>query len=261
MQLASLVSERFGFKIPSGYMRMMEAGLLSAPAIRPKSADVPELVVRALATSDLQWLSPGEIIARVERQKRQVRVGAVKMQRYGMPEDDKAKGAALLDRGWPSDFVFIPFAERRSGDEWGWAPSLGDPFAVEPPILLVSRESEDARIVAPTFATFLFRMTLDALAECPHDAKEMSLAERVAMLRGSARAVVDFLPAELSARIDRVLDLPIRKVNVRVLREKGGKFFRTADSTYLSLVGTDWAARIIREELEDPRVDQPLRID
>jgi hypothetical protein len=48
---------------------------------------------------------------------------------------------------------------------------------------------------------------------------------------------------------------------VRTLREKNNKFYRTSEATHLSLVGTDWAARIIREELEDPRVDQPLRID
>ena len=162
---------------------------------------------------------------------------------------------------WPSDFVFIPFAERRSGDEWGWAPSLGEPGANEPPVLLISKGKDDARIVAPSFSTFLFRMTLESLAQCPHDPAEMSLAARVNMLRGSARAVLDFLPAELSARLDRVLELPIRKVTVRTLREKAGKFFRTSDTTHLSLVGTDWAARIIREELEDPRLDQPLRID
>jgi hypothetical protein len=127
--------------------------------------------------------------------------------------------------------------------------------------MCVPHESEDARIVAPTFATFLFRKTLEALAQCPHAPSEMSLGERVAMLRGSARAVLDFLPAELSARLDRVLDLPVRKVTVRTLREKNGKFFRTNESTHLSLVAADWAARIVREELEDARVDQPLRID
>lgn len=259
MQLASLVSERFGFKIPGGYVRMSEAGLLlsssssgSRPKKKTKSSSKSKnkkkktrstRSERALAACDLQWLSAEEIAARVERQ---------------------SSGGARISLGggrWPSDFVFIPFAERRNGDEWGWAPSLGEPGAVEPPVLLISKENDDARIVAPSFATFLFRMTLESLAQCPHDPAEMSLGARVALLRGSARAVLDFLPAELSARLDRVLELPIRKVTVRTLREKGGKFFRTSDTTHLSLVGTDWAARIIREELEDPRLDQPLRID
>jgi hypothetical protein len=268
MQLASLVSERFGFKIPGGYVRMSEAGLLlsssSAPKTKKKASSSSSSSskskmkkkaararatksgdrARALAATDLQWLSAQEIAARVERQS--------------------AAGARVSLGGgrWPSDFVFIPFAERpRSGDEWGWAPSLGEPGAVEPPVLLLSKENDDARIVAPSFATFLFRMTLESLAQCPHDPIEMSLASRVALLRGSARAVLDFLPAELSARLDRVLELPIRKVTVRTLREKKGKFFRTSETTHLSLVGTDWAARIVREELEDPRLDQPLRID
>jgi hypothetical protein len=127
--------------------------------------------------------------------------------------------------------------------------------------MYIPNGSEDAQIVAPTFATYLFRMTLQALAQCPHDPSVMSLAERIGILRGSARAVLDFLPAELSARLDRVLALPVRKVTVRVLRERDGKFFRSGEATHLSLVGSDWAARIVREELEDARVDQPLRID
>lgn len=255
MQLASIVSERFGFAIPAGYVRMTEAGLLSqasrtgATAAKGKAKDGPKATspkagagrparTRALATSDVHWLSASEIAARIE----------------------KHGGRAWRPR-WPLDFVFVPFAESGEGDEWGWAPSLGEPGASEPPVMCVPHESEDARIVAPTFATFLFRMTLESLAQCPHTPSEMSLAERIAMLRGSARAVLDFLPAELSARLDRVLDLPVRKVTVRTLREKNGKFFRTNESTHLSLVASDWAARIVREELEDARVDQPLRID
>jgi hypothetical protein len=261
MQLASIVSERFGFKIPSGYARMTEAGLLASPPARARSgeatpsrknskkadaknpssrrhaASAPR--TRALATTDVQWLTTEEIAVRIER--------------HG--------GRASWRPRWPADFVFIPFAERRSGGQWGWAPSLGEPGAAEPPVLFIAHDSEDARVVAPTFAAFLFRMTLESLAQCAHDPSEMSLGERVSMLRGSARAVLDFLPAELSARLDRVLELPIRKVMVRTLREKNGKFFRTSDTTHLSLVGTDWAARIVREELEDSRVDQPLRID
>ncbi|MBX3225583.1 MAG: hypothetical protein KF795_34070, partial [Labilithrix sp.] len=222
---------------------------------------------RALAACDLSWLAAEEIAARVER---------------SVPSPGPR--AARASR-WGAGFVFIPFAENRSGDEWGWAPSLGEPGAVEPPVMfcplgvgrsaaagtpqrsgmralrLSSHDTEDARIVAPTFATFLFRMTLESLAECPHDPSEMDLAERIATLRGSARAVLDFLPAELSARLDRVLDLPVRKVMVRTLRERGGKFYRASEATHLSLVGTEWAARIVREELEDARVDQPLRID
>ena len=125
----------------------------------------------------------------------------------------------------------------------------------------LTKDTAEARIVAPTFATFLFRMTLESLAYCPHDKSEMELTERIEMLRGSTRAVLDFLPAELSARLDRVLELPVRKVTVRSLREKDGKFYRASETTHLSLVATEWAARIVREELEDPRVDQPLRID
>ena len=250
MQLASIVSERFGFAIPGGYVRMTEAGLLSqarsatSPARRRKSKSPSKkkreraATARALATSDVHWLNAPEIAARI----------------------DKHGGRAWRPR-WPSDFVFVPFAESSHGDEWGWAPSLGEPGAVEPPVMYIPHESEDARIVAPTFATFLFRMTLESLAQCPHEASEMSLAERIAMLRGSARAVLDFLPAELSARLDRVLDLPVRKVTVRTRRERNGKFFRTNETTHLSLVATEWAARIVREELEDTRVDQPLRID
>jgi hypothetical protein len=127
--------------------------------------------------------------------------------------------------------------------------------------MYIPHESEDARIVAPTFATFLFRMTLETLAQCPHDPSVMSLGERIGVLRTSARLVLDFLPAELSARLDRVLDLPVRKVVVRTLRERNGRFFRVNEATHLSLVATEWAARIVREELEDARVDQPLRID
>lgn len=257
MQIASIVSERFGFKIPSGYVRMAEAGLLAAarssePANSPRKSGgkkaagkkasatpVSKRAARALAVTELEWLTADEIAVRIER--------------HG--------GRASWRPRWPADFVFIPFAERRSGGQWGWAPSLGEPGANEPPVLFIAHDSEDARIVAPTFAAFLFRMTLESLAQCAHDPSEMSLAERVTTLRGSARAVLDFLPAELSARLDRVLELPIRKVTVRTLREKNGKFFRTSDTTHLSLVGTDWAARIVREELEDPRLDQPLRID
>ncbi len=253
MQLASIVSERFGFKIPFGYVRMMEAGLLAStrsgelargdskrkPTTSSKNRATVQSRVRALAASDLSWLTTDEIAVRIER--------------HG--------GRASWRPRWPADFVFIPFAERASGGQWGWAPSLGEPGASEPPVLFIAHDTEDARIVAPTFAAFLFRMTLESLAQCAHDPKEMSLAERVGMLRGSARAVLDFLPAELSARLDRVLELPIRKVTVRTLREKNGKFFRTSNATHLSLVGTDWAARIVREELEDPRLDQPLRID
>jgi hypothetical protein len=262
MHLASIVSERFGFAIPAGYVRMTEAGLLcqakyaNAMTERAKSkadsrsAKAANAVsskgnksnkgnkARALATSDVHWLSASEIVARIE----------------------KHGGRAWRPR-WPLDFVFVPFAESTEGDEWGWAPSLGEPGASEPPVMCVPHDSEDARIIAPTFATFLFRMTLEALAVCPHEASQMALGERVAMLRGSARVVLDFLPAELSARLDRVLDLPVRKVTVRTLREKNGKFFRTNESTHLSLVASDWAARIVREELEDARVDQPLRID
>ncbi|MBX3263365.1 MAG: hypothetical protein KIS78_15765 [Labilithrix sp.] len=278
MQLASVVSERFGFKVPGVYVRMSEAGLLavarSAPAKAAKStrrsdAEPPAPKgkklysrARALAACDLAWLSAEEIVARVER---------------SMPTPGQ-RASSRASR-WGSAFVFVPFAESRAGDEWGWAPSLGEPGAVEPPVMFRplgvreparsgvrplrfgALETEDARIVAPTFATFLFRLTLESLAECPHDPSEMDLAERVAMLRGSARAVLDFLPAELSARLDRVLDLPVRKVMVRTLRERGGKFFRASETTHLSLVGTEWAARIVREELEDPRIDQPLRVD
>jgi len=250
MHLASIVSERFGFAIPAGYVRMTEAGLLSRPAVtakkkssakskKKKSAKVKRVrssLVRALAVTDIQWLNAQEIAARVERH------------------------GGRLPR-WPANFVFIPFAESRAGDQWGWAPSLGEPGANEPPVILVAHDTEDARIVAPSFATFLFRMTLESLAQCPHTASEMSLAERISLMRGSARSVLDFLPAELSARLDRVLDLPVRKVTVRTLREKNGKFFRTSESTHLSLVASDWAARIVREELEDARIDQPLRID
>lgn len=258
MHLASIVSERFGFKLPHAYVRMTEAGLLSSKtpasngtagstkksaskkkAVKKTASAKPKAAVRALATCDLQWLNVPEIAARLER--------------HG--------GRASWRPRWPADFVFVPFAERRSGDEWGWAPSLGEPGASEPPILFIARDTEDARIVAPTFAAFLFRMTLESLAECRHDPSEMSLVERVALLRGSARAVLDFLPAELSARLDRVLDLPVRKVTTVSLREKANKFYRTSALTHISLCNGDWAARIVREELEDPRVDQPLRID
>jgi hypothetical protein len=255
MHLASIVSERFGFAIPGGYVRMTEAGLLAqsrgavpapggAAKKKPRRKAAPAKArpgkagARALATSDVHWLNVPEIAARIE----------------------KHSGRAWRPR-WPADFVFVPFAESSNGDEWGWAPSLGEPGAVEPPVMYIPHESEDARIVAPTFATFLFRMTLASLAQCPHDASLMSLGERISVLRASARVVLDFLPAELSARLDRVLDLPVRKVTVRTLREKNGKFFRTNESTHLSLVPTEWADRIVREELEDARVDQPLRID
>jgi hypothetical protein len=256
MQLASIVSERFGFAIPAGYVRMTEAGLLSqvrqttsdlAPKGKSRAAKKTKANrapssrthrVRALATTDVQWLSASEIAARLE----------------------KHGGRAWRPR-WPVGFVFVPFAESSRGGEWGWAPSLGEPGAVEPPVMYVPHESEDARIVSPTFATFLFRMTLEALAQCPHDPSVMPLGERIGLLRLSARIVLDFLPAELSARLDRVLDLPVRKVVVRTLREKNGRFFRANEATHLSLVGTEWAARIIREEIEDSRVDQPLRID
>ena len=251
MQLASIVSERFGFKIPHVYVRMTEAGLLALPRSGAKttSAEPPKTKkvytrARALAACDLQWLSTEEIAARLER-----------------TAPAGGRRSALRSSRWPSDFVFVPFAENRSGDEWGWVPSLGEPGAVEPPVMFLTQDSAEARIVAPTFATFLFRMTLESLARCPHDRSEMDLTERIAMLRGSARAVLDFLPAELSARLDRVLELPVRKVTVRTLREKDGKFYRAGETTHLSLVATDWAARIVREELEDPRVDQPLRID
>ena len=244
MQLASIVSERFGFKIPSVYVRMTEAGLLALPrpGVKTPTASKGKTFytrARALAACDLHWLSTQEIAARVERST--------------SPAGRRAR--------WPSDFVFVPFAESRSGGEWGWAPSLGEPGAVEPPIMWLTQDMAEARIVAPTFATFLFRMTLESLAHCPHDKSEMALTERIAMLRGSTRAVLDFLPAELSARLDRVLELPVRKVTVRSLRERDGKFYRASDTTHLSLVATEWAARIVREELEDPRVDQPLRID
>ena len=255
MQLASIVSERFGFAIPAGYVRMTEAGLLSNPRggegavkskargslAKKKSAKAPAsrtLRARALSTCDLSWLTASEIAARLE----------------------KTAGRSLRPR-WPATFVFVPFAENSQGGEWGWVPSLGEPGAVEPPVMYIPPESEDARIVAPTFATFLFRMTLEALAQCPHDPSTMTLGERIGLLRLSARLVLDFLPAELSARLDRVLDLPVRKVVVRTLREKNGRFFRAGEATHLSLVGTEWAARIVREELEDARVDQPLRID
>ena len=248
MQLASIVSERFGFAIPGSYGRMVEAGLLSAPPrskkhgkARPAAKMKPASAtpVRALATSDLHWLAAAEIAARIER---------LEQSRTRRPR-------------WPADFVFVPFAESGEGNEWGWAPSLGVPGTSEPPIMLISRDTGDARIVAPTFATFLFRMTLEALAQCPHDPASMSLPARIHLLRESARAVLDFLPAELSARLDRVLDLPVRKVVVRTLRERNGRFFRVAEATHLSLVAADWAARIVREEIEDARVDQILRID
>ena len=249
MQLASIVSERFGFALPAGYVRMTEAGLLSqprpaadsarrAPPGQRKKKRAPVLRTRALATCDVHWLNAPEIAARIE----------------------KHAGRARRPP-WPSSFVFVPFAESSDGDECGWAPSLGEPGAVEPPVMYIPRASEDARIVAPTFATFLFRRTLEALAECPHDPAAMPLAERVAALRNSARAVLDFLPAELAARLDRVLDLPVRKVTVVTLRERAGKFYRATEAVHLSLVASDWAARIVREELEDARVDQPLRMN
>ena len=251
MQLASIVSERFGFKIPHAYVRMTEAGLLALtrPGVKTPATKAPKektfyTRARALAACDLQWLSTQEIAARVERS--------------AVPA---GRRAGYRPSRWPSDFVYVPFAENRSGDEWGWAPSLGEPGAVEPPIMFLTQDRAEARIVAPTFATFLFRMTLESLAHCPHDRSEMALGERIAMLRESTRAVLDFLPAELSARLDRVLELPVRKVTVRSLREKDGKFYRASETTHLSLVAAEWAARIVREELEDPRVDQPLRID
>ncbi len=261
MQLASIVSERFGFKIPQAYVRMAEAGLLALArsGVKSPSADASKTKKlytreRALAACDLQWLSTEEIAARIQRS-------------YSNASSDDpsvlsgGRRSFFRSSRWPADFVYVPFAENRAGDEWGWAPSLGEPGAVEPPIMFLTQDAAEGRIAAPTFATFLFRMTLESLAHCPHDKSEMALSERIAMLRGSTRAVLDFLPAELSARLDRVLELPIRKVTVRALREKDGKFYRASETTHLSLVAADWAARIVREELEDPRVDQPLRID
>ena len=85
MQVASIVSERFGFKIPGGYVRMTEAGLLgqarspqvakvgkpSKAAAKTKTAK-PKAVysrARALAACDLQWLSGVEIAARIVREE------------------------------------------------------------------------------------------------------------------------------------------------------------------------------------------------
>src|SRR4051812_8011266 len=116
MHLASIVSERFGFAIPGGYARMTEAGLLSharpssaakpsgKPAAKASAKSKPKPAstrARALATCDVHWLTAEEIVARIE----------------------KHGGRAWRPR-WPLDFVFVPFAENREGDEWGWAPSL-----------------------------------------------------------------------------------------------------------------------------------------
>ena len=141
------------------------------------------------------------------------------------------------------------------------------------PLFLAVRETLDQTKLGRPRERYVLSASLVAL-DAQKDGKSVSATAVVslvlrrekehtlhAMLRGSARAVLDFLPAELSARLDRVLELPVRKVTVRTLREKDGKFYRAGDTTHLSLVATDWAARIVREEIEDPRVDQPLRID
>lgn len=230
----------YGIAIPESYQSMQSRGLLSYGKDRTDwKENWKRILVQAppaLSGCDIEWLSAEELVRRAER--------------YG--------GRPRWRREWPEHFVFVAFASTGAGDEWGWAPSLRMDSA-ETPIVYIEHDSDEARIAAPSFAGFLFRMALAALAHCPHDRKEMPLRERIGMLRKSTTRVLDYVPNEMRVVLEKVSSRPFRKVITRSLRERDGRFFRGAEDVYLSIVSEQWANDIVRRTLGYDRLDEAIR--
>ena len=228
----------YGVTVPSSYAAMQRDGLLRYGASRDDwKQNWHTLLLTAppaLAATDFEWMPPEEIL-----------------------ETATANGGrSPLRPAWPDTFRFVQFAHNGAGDGWGWAPTLADDGAHEAPIVFIEHDSDEAFIVAPTFHGFVFRMTLESLAEIHHDPKQQKLAETVAIARGRTRRVLPYLPPELAWTLERVLGFPLRKVVTRRLREDNGTFYGKAEGTFYHLVFESTARAMIRRALAYPRLDE-----
>jgi hypothetical protein len=227
----------FGITVPASWTAMWDAGLLRYGTSREDWKQNRRTIMRdappALMTRDLEWLPPADIVKTAELNH----------------------GRTPWRPGW-AELPFVSFAVTGAGDGWGWAPSLA-PGAAEAPIVFVEHDSDDARIVAPTFEAFVFREALEALVHVRRTPKE-PLKETLALVRATTRRTASFLPPRLAKALERALDLPLRKIVTRRVREEGGRIFSRPEDVHYQFVFESHARDIVRRALDYPRLDERL---
>jgi hypothetical protein len=196
----------YGITVPASYRVMSAAGLLSYGASREDwQANWKTLLVSAppaLAWLDLEWLSTEAIVERAAR----------------------TKGRSDWREQWGA-FPFVAFAETGAGDEFGWAPSLAD-GATEAPVVYIEHDTEDASIVAPAFAGFVFRLSLQGLAAIRPRKEMTSLEESIASVVASVRGVLPHLEPPQKMALEQTVKTPLRERISHRLREVDGKLVR-----------------------------------
>jgi hypothetical protein len=231
---------RWGVTVPASYTAMSAAGVVGyGPSLEEWRASWRTLALTAppaLSWLDLEWLMPEHISA----------------------EATSLSGRSAWRRKWPASFTFVAFAQTGGGDEWGWAPTLAAPDATEPPVIYVEHDSDDARIVAPTFASFVFRMALEGLATILPN-KAWTVEDNLRSIHASVNRTLPYLEEKQAKRLARTLTTPLRERRSLRLKEwKEGAFVGVDDGVEYGYGWQQGAYLDAKALLAYPRFDEAL---
>lgn len=177
----SAIEAQTGFRVPELFRRLVADGRTQYGATREEwkqtwkqrmLADPPALM---LVSSQVEWWTP-EAIAEWE------------------PPDY-----------WSAEHRFVPFAQNGAGDVWCWHVSSPDAEIVFAP-----HDENEAEVVAPDLAAFLFRQLVGGLSEIyPDDGTDFSIEQRVASAKANVRTLAPYLPAAQVALLEQLCERPL----------------------------------------------------
>lgn len=106
---------------------------------------------------------------------------------------------------WSEEHRFVPFAQNGAGDLWCWHVSSPDAEIVFAP-----HDENEAEIVAPDLAGFLFRQLVQGLSEIyPDDGTDFSVEQRVTSAKANVRVLAPYLPAAQVALLEQLCERPL----------------------------------------------------
>lgn len=172
------IEERTGFRVPELFRQLVAAGLTQYGATREewkqtwKQRMLENPPALLLVSSQVEWWSP-ETIAEWEA-----------------PDY------------WSEEHRFVPFAQNGAGDVWCWRVSSPDAEIVFAP-----QDENEATIVAPDLAGFLFRQLVEGLSEIyPDDGSDFTIEQRVASAKANVRVLAPYLPAAQVALLEQLCE-------------------------------------------------------
>ena len=122
-----------------------------------------------------------------------------------------ARAAWVAPAHWDPGLGLAPFAGDGTGDLWCWYPGWRDAGSGEAAVVLVAHDLNEATGFAPTFATFVARHLLAAVARTATwavDRDGFTPDERRQALRANVDVVRDVLPVGAAALLDEALARP-----------------------------------------------------